>query len=223
MEKWSENKLFQPRDIEGEPVKEQFDYIRELFKYASQLDPRLKGITIIGSTLKGYALPGKKSDIDIILIADDSPIISSRGQETYDFLANFLGAENELKEIREKAGLPVFKTEEVLRTDINKLTPEKIEDIHSLGTLWAMQGLVFPGVGDLEKYRQIVRNVIKTYPKEKREYWIKYLTNNIAAHFNTRKPFERGMISKDEKEKFLQKKRELVEARVRRIFDPKPN
>ena len=72
MEDWWKRKLFNPRDIEGEPVKEQLDYVRELFELARKKDSRLKGVTIVGSTLKGYSSPRGEhiSDTDITIIYD---------------------------------------------------------------------------------------------------------------------------------------------------------
>ena len=104
MEEWWKHKLFQPRTMEGDPAKEQLDYIRELFKLASKEDPRLKGITIMGSTLKGYSrLKGENiSDIDIATICDESSKISPNGSIVNDFLGKFYDAAEKLKDGRIK-------------------------------------------------------------------------------------------------------------------------
>ncbi|MES3031994.1 MAG: hypothetical protein V4699_01995 [Patescibacteria group bacterium] len=220
MEDWWRHKLFQPKNIEGEPVTEELSYIRELFNYVSEKEPRLKGIAVIGSTLKGYSRQNgdKRSDIDIIEICDDSTTTSPRGMITYDFLAKFHDAQKEFDIKREKEGLPNFKTEGVLKTDINQLTPERIKNIEDLGTLWTITGLVFPGAGDLETYRKIVRDEINKYPKEEKEKWLKSFINYLEAHFNSRQALERGMIKKEDEEDFLRKRKELLNARVRRVF-----
>ena len=220
MEEWWKHKLFQPKNIEGEPVKEELDYVRELFKLASEADPRLKGITIIGSTLKGYAYPESKSDIDIGVFCDNPAQLDSRGHhEVDDFFAKFLEAEKELNSQRETKNLPVFKTEVVLiNNDANYLTPDLIKDIKYLGTIWAMECLIFPGVGDLESYRNIVRNEINTYSKTEKEEWLKCLVDSVAKHLNSRKSLARGLIQKEEEQDFLEARKRLVDARVRRIF-----
>ena len=78
--------------------------------------------------------------------------------------------------------------------------------------------MFFPGVGDLETYRKIVRDEINTYSKIEKENWLQYLIDYIMEHFDSKKTFEREMIKKDEKESFLEARKKLVDARVRRIF-----
>ena len=162
MEDWWRHKLFQPKSIEGEPVKEQLDYIRELFEFARK-DSRLKGITIIGSTLKGYTSSRKKkvSDIDIAIVCDDSP-----GQGVY---VSLYGNKIELNNRRKKTGLPIFEAQEIAYCNINALTPERIKKIDDYYTLQNATSLVFPGVGDLETYRKIVREEINTYSEAEKE------------------------------------------------------
>ena len=100
MEDWWRHKLFQPKSIEGEPVKEQLDYIRELFEFARK-DSRLKGITIIGSTLKGYTSSRKKkvSDIDIAIVYDDSPSQGVYGLYNVSLYGNKIELNNRRKKI----------------------------------------------------------------------------------------------------------------------------
>ncbi len=220
MEEWWKHKLFQPRNVEGEPTTEELGYVRELFKVASQEDSRLKGITIIGSTVKGYARPGNEhiSDIDIVTVCDNSLRVDSQGWRTYDFLAEFEKSREKLNSIRVKKGLPIFKIDEVSYCDINYLTPERIKEINDLGTLWNVESLVFPSVGDLETYRRIIRNEINKYPKEEKEKWLQCVINYIVKRFNPKKLIEREIIKKDKEKVFLETRRKLIDARVRRIF-----
>ena len=102
---WWEHKLFQPRDIEGEPVTEQIEYVRELFEGYRKRDPRLKALTIIGGTLKGYTKPD--SDIDVALIYDDSPVEGANS--TSDFCLNFCDYEDRMNKERREKGLSVLK------------------------------------------------------------------------------------------------------------------
>jgi len=217
MEDWWKHKLFQPKNFEGKPTKEELEYIRNLFEFASKADSRLKGITIIGSTLKGYSKPG--SDIDIKIICDDSPGVDPYGHKIFDFFAEFKGSIERLNKKIERAGSKVFKVEEVGTANVNYLTPEGIRNIaNDLGALWSATSLVFPGVGDLETYRKIIRDQMKTYPSEERERWLDYVTKSIVSKFDSGKFIERGTLKKEDEEEFLKARQKLIEARVRRIF-----
>ena len=228
MEEWWKNKLFQPKNIEGKPVKEELQYVRDLFELASKADPRLKGITIIGSTLKGYAksVGEKVSDIDVMIVYDDSQGISPKSQQVSatDFIVKFYDAVNNLNDIRKERKLPTFKIVAITRCNINNLTPRQIRELPSLSYLGTegisryVAGLVFPGVGDLETYRKIVRDEISKYPKDEKENWLKYLIDYAVKGVDSKKTLERGIIKEDEEKDFLEARRKLINARVRRIF-----
>ena len=214
--KWWERRLFQPKNIEGEPVKEELDYVRDLLKSASERDPRLKGITIIGSTLKGYTKPTNEnpSDVDIAAIYDSS---FSKGED--DFAFRFEDSIFAFNYFRKQAGLPIFTVDTIESCDVKFLVSGQIRKTTDFfWTLRVAEALVFPGVGDIEIYRKIIREEINEYSIAEKENWLKCVVTYIEGHMGSRKFLERGMIKQDEEKSFLEARKKLLEARVRRIF-----
>jgi len=66
MEDWFKTKFINPRDKEGNPQTARLEYAREFFKALGEKDARLSGVSILGSTMKGYGNQ-ETSDIDMIV------------------------------------------------------------------------------------------------------------------------------------------------------------
>ena len=192
--------MFQPRDIEGEPVTEQIEYVRELFEGYRKQDPRLKALTIIGGTLKGYTKPD--SDIDVALIYDDPPENAETFSSTY---IGFVDYKNKIMEDRQKEGLPVFKVTAEQFTNVHDFHHGKIGEHINNGFI--LGSLIFPAIGDIEPYRSLVGKELNGYPPEKRMELINEMAADLIAVQSEDKLIQRGVVSSADYNDFAEKKK----------------
>lgn len=218
--KWWAEKLLNPKDIKGESVEEQIDYARTFFELWQISDPRIKAMTIVGSTLKGYSDSAAESDIDLWVVAESD-------EEDEDKIPMQTVIVEELAEVRAafesakmKLGNRVYDIHLAHTIDGNKIErnidERELKGEENFSTF--LDGLVYPGIGHIEKYRDKVREKLNTMSPERREIWIMNIIKDIISFQSNPKIFKREMVKPEDREEFVKLRAILIEERVRSIF-----
>lgn len=216
-----ENKLINPRSKEGQPNFERLEYVRELFKYIRDKDSRVRAVTLVGSTMKGYSedTPDTSeddisSDIDLAFHGEEIP--DTVGSERlYSTIMELISKFNEEKKIKHGKTFPVHIASFSDWSDFEDVSNDE-ESLIAAGV-----SCVFPSIGDIEELRGKVREKILTMDKEHQQRILKGIINfQYLLNSSTLKKIERGVLNENDQEKYKAKIMEHIEKRVRRIFDP---
>lgn len=220
MEQPKEEKLFTFKDIEGNQQFEAIEDAGKLLDFLREKDPKIKLISIVGSTVKGYALskprmiPGisKISDIDICLIYEDEKADDIGGSNT-SYKAEY-------------HYIPMFqeqcKREIHALSEINMLKLTKQEIVHNPAL--CISGLVYPVIGDrniFNEYIDKVRRVISDLSQSESESWIENFTSGIMKYEHTHKSMMRrgeDENSRGSVDKFRDSRYKLYRERIKKLF-----
>ena len=216
---WWEYRLFQPKTVDNETVERELQQVRDFFDFVSNKDSRLKAMTVIGSTLKGESKQNteRSSDIDLAVMysfgkRDDARSIRSI---LYEFL-------DEFEAERKRQGLPFFYMQFVMIGDASEMTKENLTESQFgqvAGRHWnAIEGLFYPGLGDVERYRQEFRSYTEGLLPEVKEKIINQIINWVQENFQRNYAVKRGLISAGEEKEYIESRRRLIYERAHRIF-----
>lgn len=249
VDKWWTTHLFHPKSVDGsfvvmkdkeevELVKAQLKYIRDFYSFLKEQNFPVTGITILGSTLKGYAgietlgtVYGDDSVVERQNISDIDISVSVKG--SYEYLEQNISKFLELIEAFGKEN-GQFKLQVV-----NMFSSEEYENLFAVTekmkypqevSFIAVYSLLFPGVGEnpkigeLRKYRSKIAEDLSKKTEKEREEWIQGLINFTYEKFtlpiSLEKTLEREMVKdQTELEEYSQNLRLLIERRVRLLFN----
>lgn len=230
----SKDKLFTFKDIEG---KEQFEVIEKIGKFLDFIkikDPRIVGISIMGSTVKGYAYPNlstendKASDVDIIYIYSDPNEIREselfwkewKGIEKLEpFIDEFNRSNNiEITPLRKATNLACFNNQ------------NSVDDSELVNNpAWKIGALVFPYFGDVNQMNVAIETVRERIAKIDEPYKGKWVERFASGFQNGRldnsdKAWERLYSGREDLpnfktlEDYKQERIKMFRDRIRKLF-----
>lgn len=213
----AEGELFTFKDIEGNEQFEMVDKIGRLGDFLRSRDPRIIGVSVAGSTVKGYSKPEseKKSDVDLYIIYNDNDQkLSSLEQSDVmvkahaDYLPKFSKDNNIKIDHLNWGGL-----------NIANLSPHIIFTVPQV-----VKPLIFPIFGDTDEAKScinVVKSVVSNWTQEQKRNWASVLaTYAVGDTYEADKFFTRNGIESTSQlvEKYQKKKKEMYKERIKKLF-----
>ena len=235
-----------PYDLEGKVVTPQLEYVRSAFDECKIKDPRIKAITIGGSTLKGYtqspessvlSVNGNKidtSDIDIAIFYDDEHEEEKTEEKEVLTIEAFQKIFDQIGQEFESRGIKTFKIDiakainvNIENSDLRKKLGEATDNsLHE----WCFRSLIPTGIGEIEEIRQMARELISSLSQIDKEKLVAKIMYDLNEY--PRELLNRGLIDKNDS-RFIyykmgnvpivafrdEERRALVEKRIRKILN----
>ncbi len=183
-----EKKLFTLRDIEGKSQFETVEKIGRLGDFLREKDPRIVGVSVVGSTVKGYALPESErvSDVDIILIFRSSESI--KDDISYNVQYRYI------PEFEKDNDISIHL---IAETDVNNI--DRMHTQFEPG--FYLRGLFYPFFGDRAeyiKYINEIKNILAPLSIAEKRHWATSLSRNLVFPDSGTKARERLGVDEEE-------------------------
>lgn len=212
-----EQKLYIPRDVEGEPNRKELEIIRELEKELSK-HPAFIGLSPYGSIVSGYSINSEtyKSDIDLMILFDSEKIKIDQ-----DYIDDYMqGIRNKLKLNLKKIRLQHFVVEIInVKEIINRIKSETEKKPFPKVTLSVMSQVIIGS--KINDYREIIaRELQKLSPEKQKEAIDKIVESlSIMDQLSLRKRKKRmPELLEQEHEEVLEKRKAMWKKRVEKIW-----
>jgi len=212
-----EDRLFTFRDIDGNEQFETVEKIGRLGDYLREMDSRIIGVSIAGSTVKGYSKPEseKKSDVDLYIIYNDNDKNLSSHEQS-DVMKN---AHTDY--------LPKFSKNNNIKIDhlnwgglnIADLSPHIIFSVPQI-----VKPLIFPIFGDTDEVKScidVVKSAVSNWTPEQKKGWVSVLAAfAVGGTYESDKFFARNGIESTPQlvEEYRKKKKEMYKERIQKLF-----
>jgi predicted nucleotidyltransferase len=212
--KIEEAQLFTFKDIEGD---QQFDIVEKagrLLDYLKSQDDRIISISILGSTVKGYAINNGEevSDLDICLIySDENPSETTGSQISAD---------------AEWGYFPTFSRDNKVEihplSEVNMAKLDKGKVIEHPSNV--IMGLVFPMFGNVDDIKSCInkiKDMLIDLPDEGKDMWVKRFVDGVMFWEFTDKALPRlgkNNANQATVREYEDTRRKLYEERIHKLF-----
>lgn len=197
MERASGNEWWRHRLYDSEGVEEINEITRRFWSEIKIEIPEVLYISVIGSTVKGYA--NADSDIDAYLVYELKD--PSKERDVKVRIHHFV------KDFEKRTGQKMS----IFLDNSDGITDPKFNYIFA-------KDLIKPTLGDGDSYRKIIMNSLKGLGKEDLEEWIDYTVDAAAYEHSAVKAIERGIVKPEDEKEYLEARRKLISEKVRRMY-----
>lgn len=192
--KWWKHRLY-----DSENAKELNEKARKFWNELIILVPEVKLLTIVGSTVRGYSERGS-SDLDLIVSieSNDDEKLQNLSKKISQFVEKFKKDEGQ--------EMHVF-------LNVLRLVDDPYANIETA------RNLLYPTLGDASAFRDTIHNSLKLLSNEsEKEAWKKRVVDLTVSTYNPKKAIERGMITEEEVDEYINSKRNLISQMVERRY-----